>query len=64
VGTTPTTGGQLLLLRPDHKEGTFLFNQPAGLEKLTLAKVKPVVIKSRDGLDLVSYLTLPAGVEP
>lgn len=46
------------------KKATFLFtNQPA-LEKVPLAKVKPVVIKSRDGLDLVSYLTLPVGVEP
>ena len=27
-------------------------------------KMHPVVIKSRDGLDLVSYLTLPAGTRP
>src|SRR5262249_2271227 len=32
--------------------------------KYTLAPMKPVTIKSRDGLDLVSYLTLPVGVEP
>ncbi len=25
---------------------------------------KPVVIKARDGLELVSYLSLPPGVEP
>jgi dipeptidyl aminopeptidase/acylaminoacyl peptidase len=46
------------------KKATFLFtNQPA-LEKLHLATMKPVVIKSRDGLDLVSYLTLPVDTEP
>jgi dipeptidyl aminopeptidase/acylaminoacyl peptidase len=31
---------------------------------LQLAEMKPVVIKSRDGLDLNSYLTLPVGVTP
>lgn len=38
-------------------------NQPE-LEKYTLAQMKPVVIKSRDGLDLVAYLTVPPGAEP
>jgi dipeptidyl aminopeptidase/acylaminoacyl peptidase len=46
------------------KKADLLFvNRPA-LEKVTLAKVEPVVIKSRDGLDLVSYLTLPPGKDP
>ena len=31
------------------------------LEKQPLVKMHPVVIKARDGLDLVSYLTLPPG---
>jgi dipeptidyl aminopeptidase/acylaminoacyl peptidase len=46
------------------KKGTFLFTGRPKLENLTLATMKPVVIKSRDGLDLHSYLTLPPGVEP
>jgi dipeptidyl aminopeptidase/acylaminoacyl peptidase len=41
------------------KKASFLFAARKGLEGLTLAHVHPVVIKSRDGLDLVSYLTLP-----
>ena len=45
------------------KKGTFLFVHQPKLEGLQLAEMKPVVIKSRDGLSY-SYLTLPAGVEP
>jgi dipeptidyl aminopeptidase/acylaminoacyl peptidase len=41
-----------------------LFAARPELSKYTLAPMKPVVIKSRDGLDLVCYLTLPVGVEP
>ncbi len=37
----------------------FLFTNRENLEGLPLAKMHPVVIKSRDGLDLVSYYTLP-----
>src|SRR5262249_3814310 len=40
---------------------SFLFSARPKLEKLTLAPMHGVIIKSRDGLDLVSYLTLPAG---
>ncbi len=43
---------------------TPLFKSRPDLAKYTLAPMKPVTIKSRDGLDLISYLTLPAGVEP
>jgi dipeptidyl aminopeptidase/acylaminoacyl peptidase len=46
------------------KKGTFLFVHQPKLEGLQLAEMKPVVIKSRDGLSLNSYLTLPAGVAP
>lgn len=42
-------------------KATFLFTNRKDLEGLKLAKMKPVVIKSRDGLNLVSYLTLPTG---
>jgi dipeptidyl aminopeptidase/acylaminoacyl peptidase len=45
----------------DAKKATFLFTNRKSLEGLPLAKMHPVVIKSRDGLNLVSYLTLPRG---
>jgi dipeptidyl aminopeptidase/acylaminoacyl peptidase len=38
-------------------------NQPE-LKKYKLARVKPVVIKARDGFKLVNYLTLPPGLTP
>jgi dipeptidyl aminopeptidase/acylaminoacyl peptidase len=41
------------------KKATFLFTNRPALEKVKLSKMQPVVIKSRDGLDLFSYLTLP-----
>lgn len=41
-----------------------LFTDKPALKKYALAPMEPLTIKSRDGLDLVSYLTLPAGVEP
>ena len=46
------------------KKATFLFSNRPALENLPLAKMQPVVIKSRDGLDLVSYLTLPLESNP
>jgi acetyl esterase/lipase len=42
---------------------TFLFTNRPALEDLTLAPMHPVVIPSRDGLDLVSYLTLPTWLD-
>jgi dipeptidyl aminopeptidase/acylaminoacyl peptidase len=42
---------------------TPLFASRPALAKYQLAPMKPVIIQSRDGLDLVSYLTLPVGVE-
>jgi dipeptidyl aminopeptidase/acylaminoacyl peptidase len=43
------------------KKAQFLFTNRKSLEGRPLRKMQPRVIKSRDGLDLVSYLTLPAG---
>ena len=43
------------------KKATFLFTSRQALEGLPLAKLHPEVITSRDGLNLVSYLTLPVG---
>jgi dipeptidyl aminopeptidase/acylaminoacyl peptidase len=45
------------------KQPQFLFSNRKGLEGLPLAKMHPRVIKSRDGLELVSYLSLPVNVD-
>jgi dipeptidyl aminopeptidase/acylaminoacyl peptidase len=41
----------------------FLFDSRPELASERLAKMHPVVIPSRDGLELVSYLTLPAWID-
>ncbi len=41
------------------KKAEFVFSNRPELESKPLAKMHPTVIKSRDGLSLVSYLTLP-----
>ena len=46
--------------RPARK-AHFLFTNRKSLEGQPLVKMHPVVIKSRDGMDLVSYLTMPQG---
>jgi dipeptidyl aminopeptidase/acylaminoacyl peptidase len=43
---------------------TYLFSNRPDLEKFTLAPMTPVTIQSRDGLNLHSYLTVPAGADP
>ena len=50
----------------DRKKGTATLLSTANkeLERVQLAKMHPVIIKSRDGLDLVSYYTLPVGSDP
>jgi dipeptidyl aminopeptidase/acylaminoacyl peptidase len=57
---TPTT---YYLYDRTTKKLTKLFTARPALEKYKLAPMKPMTIKSRDGLELVSYLTLPVGVE-
>lgn len=47
-----------------NKKATFLFTNRSSLEKYTLSYMTPVIIKSRDGLDLVSYLSLPIWKDP
>jgi dipeptidyl aminopeptidase/acylaminoacyl peptidase len=47
----------------DSKKATFLFSNRKALEGKKLSKMTPVVIKSRDGLELVSYLSLPPDVK-
>lgn len=45
----------------DKCEAKFLFADRESLNNYTLAKMHPVIIKSRDGLNLISYYTLPVG---
>ena len=47
-----------------NKEARFLFTNREALEGLPLAKVHPVVIPTRDGLDLVCYYSLPLDADP
>lgn len=46
------------------KKAKFLFTNRKELEGLPLQKMHARVIESRDGLKLVSYLTLPPGTDP
>ncbi len=54
--------GPVRYYRYDRAQGNaeFLFTNNERLADVTLSKMSPVIIKSRDGLNLVSYLTLPA----
>ena len=45
----------------DARKSRFLFSNRKALEQVELAHMQPVVIEARDGLKLVSYLTLPLG---
>jgi dipeptidyl aminopeptidase/acylaminoacyl peptidase len=53
--------------RPAEGKGTrshtFLYSHKKSLENLPLAHMHPVIIKSRDGMDLVSYLSLPPSAD-
>jgi dipeptidyl aminopeptidase/acylaminoacyl peptidase len=46
------------------QKGEFLFSARPELEKHPLVKMTPYEIKARDGLTLVSYLSLPAKADP
>jgi len=45
-------------------KATLLFSASDTLDRAKLSAMKPVVIKARDGLDLVGYLTLPFAADP
>ena len=49
---------------PDRGETEFLFTDRPALEEVQLARMHPVVIRSRDDLPLVSYLSLPLESDP
>jgi dipeptidyl aminopeptidase/acylaminoacyl peptidase len=48
----------------DAGEARFLFTNRNSLEDLPLSKMHSTVIKSRDGLDLISYYSLPVDSDP
>jgi dipeptidyl aminopeptidase/acylaminoacyl peptidase len=48
----------------DAKQAEYLFSHRPKLEELPLAQMHPAVIESRDGLNLVSYYTLPVWADP
>ncbi len=50
--------------RAPERKAKFLFTSQPALEKLPLVKMHSQTIKSRDGLELVSYLTLPKWSDP
>ncbi len=45
-----------------NKKVEFLFSSRSELEKYPLSPMTPIIIKSRDGLNLISYLTLPKNI--
>jgi dipeptidyl aminopeptidase/acylaminoacyl peptidase len=47
----------------DSGKAEYLFSNRPELEKYKLAKMEPVSFKSRDGLDLHGYLTMPLGMK-
>ena len=46
------------------KQANYLFSNRTDLDEYQLARMHSLTIKSRDGWNLVSYLTLPAGSAP
>jgi dipeptidyl aminopeptidase/acylaminoacyl peptidase len=61
-----TDNGPVRYYKYDHNshQATFLFTNRTRLEKYQLATMHPEIIKSRDGLDLVAYVTLPPDADP
>ncbi len=56
--------GRIYLWNRKTKKATFLFSAQPALDSQPLVAMKPVEIAARDGLKLVSYLSLPAGSDP
>jgi dipeptidyl aminopeptidase/acylaminoacyl peptidase len=51
-------------IRAPERKGVFLFNHRDDLADFPLVKMHDRVVKSRDGLDLVCYLSLPPDSDP
>jgi dipeptidyl aminopeptidase/acylaminoacyl peptidase len=58
---SPQHPGNMYLWNHAKHSGTFLFSTRPELDKQPLVGMESVVIPSRDGMSLVSYLTKPAG---
>lgn len=65
VAFTPDNGPQRYY-RYDRKtqKAHFLFTNRPALEGVKLARMHPRTIRSRDGFNLISYLSLPPGADP
>lgn len=61
VYTNDTEPETFVLYDRELKKESTLFSSRPGLAKYTLANTQTVHVKVRDGAELVSYLTLPAG---
>jgi dipeptidyl aminopeptidase/acylaminoacyl peptidase len=46
------------------KKATLLFSEAPQLENFALAKMRPISFRSRDGLEIHGYLTLPDAITP
>jgi dipeptidyl aminopeptidase/acylaminoacyl peptidase len=46
------------------QQGTFLFSALPALDSVPLVRMHPVSIEARDGLELMSYLSLPLAADP
>lgn len=59
-----TAPGDYYLIDSEERTARRLFTSREALKDAPLAKMHPRIIKTRDGLDLVSYLTLPTAADP
>ncbi|HWO18265.1 MAG TPA: S9 family peptidase [Kofleriaceae bacterium] len=64
ITTSEQRPGRYYLWDRAKQQAAFLFSSRPELEKQPLVKMWPVQIKARDGLTLVSYLSLPAAADP
>jgi len=57
--TSDVTPPQYFRVNTETEDAQFLFSGQSSLDNYKLSPMHPIVVKARDGLDLVSYLTLP-----
>ncbi len=64
IGFTKDSGPVVYyIFNRNTKKARYLFSNRPALEQYTLTEMKPISFKSRDGMTLHGYLTLPAGIE-
>jgi dipeptidyl aminopeptidase/acylaminoacyl peptidase len=61
--TSDTAPPQYYKVNTETSKVEFLFSGDTKLDKYELVKMHPIVIKARDGMELVSYLTVPKDVK-